>query len=355
MSHYVLPSAFETNLVPRPADAPGLRWGILGAGNIARTLAKAVTERTASEIVAVGSRGTDKAQAFINQELGSESGAIAYGSYEDLVNAPDVDVIYVATPHSHHLEHALLAVNAGKHVLVEKAFARNAQEAQQVFDAAKQQGVFVMEAMWTRFLPHVAALRDLIRHGEIGTVTSVIAEHGYLFPYDPESRIHNINLAGGALLDLGVYPISFAHDLLGMPERIMALGSLTQDGVDGQISIALGYPEHDGVAPQAHLHTTITGSTENAASIVGTLGRIDLPPGFFGPSGFVLNKYNGESQTYEQDNVLGFEFQVAEVARRISAGFTESGRLPWRDTLEVMEIMDNVRVQIGLVYPGEPA
>lgn len=349
MSQNVLPSALAAGLVLDPMEAPGLRWGILGAGYIARTLSKAVTERTTSEVVAVGSRGVDKAQEFITENLGAQSNAVAYGSYEELVSAPDIDVVYIATPHSHHKAHALLAINAGKNVLVEKSFARNAQEAQEVLDAAKDRGVFVMEAMWTRFLPHIAAVRDHIASGEIGTVTSVIAEHGYLFPYDPQSRIHNRELAGGALLDLGVYPISFAHDLLGNPQRIMACGSLTPDGVDGQVSIVLGYEN----SSQAHLHTTITGSTGNTASVVGTLGRIDLPPGFFGPSSFTLHKYTGETFEYLQDDIQGFEFQVAEVSRRIHEGQQESARLPWQDTLEVMEIMDQVRQQIGLAYPGE--
>src|SRR5690606_1823835 len=144
----------------------------------------------------------------------------SHGDYEALVTDPEVDVVYVATPHSHHHEHALLAIRAGKHVLVEKAFTQDAAQAREVLDAARAAGVFVMEAMWTRFLPHVAALRGVIARGEIGRVVSVIADHGQQFPFDPAHRLYAPGLAGGALLDLGVYPVSFAHDLLGAPDTV---------------------------------------------------------------------------------------------------------------------------------------
>lgn len=346
----VIPSALEAGLVLDPMDAPALRWGILGAGFIASVLAEAVTRRTASTIAAVGSRGVEKAQEFINKNLGERSEAVAYGSYEELVAAPDLDVIYIATPHSHHREHGLLAINAGKHVLVEKSFARNAAEAREILDAAAAQGVFVMEAMWTRFLPHIAAVRDVISQGLIGEVSTIMADHGYRFPYDPNHRVFNLNLAGGALLDLGVYPVSFAHDLLGVPQQVHAHGSLTSDGVDGQISMTLTYADD----AQAHLHTSIVGSTPGSGTIVGSLGRIDLAASFYRPNSFTVSTYDGQEFVYETDaEVLGFEFQAAEVARQIAAGATASDRMPWQGTLEVMEIMDSIRAQVGVVYPGE--
>lgn len=350
MNHTVIPAALAQGLVADPLAAPAVRWGILGAGNIAATLTRAVSERTAGSVVAVGSRGKDKAAAFIDEHLSGDTSVTAHGSYEELVSDPNVDVIYVATPHSHHHEHALLAINAGKHVLVEKSFTRNAAEAREVLEAAEQHGVFIMEAMWTRFLPHVAAIRAVIQQGLIGQVTTIMADHGFLFPYDPNHRIYNINLAGGGLLDLGVYPVSFVHDLLGVPEQIHAHGSLTADGVDGQISMVFQYRDN----AQAHLHTSIVGRTPGGAAIVGSHGRIDVPPAFYRPNGFTVNTYDGERFEYEVDaEVQGFEYQAAEVARRITAGETQSNRMPWSSTLEVMDMMDAIRAQIGLVYPGE--
>lgn len=352
MNHVLVPSALSQGLVPNPMEAPAVRWGILGAGNIAATLTRAVTARTASSVVAVGSRGAQKAQLFIDEHLGGDASVTAHGSYEELVADPSVDVIYVATPHSHHREHALLAINAGKHVLVEKSFTRNEAEAQEVLEAARQQRVFVMEAMWTRFLPHVAAVRNVIDSGVIGEVNTIMADHGFLFPYDPNHRIYNINLAGGGLLDLGVYPVSFVHDVLGVPEQVHAHGSLTSDGVDGQISMIFQYAD----AAQAHLHTSIVGRTPGGASIVGSLGRIDIPPAFYRPNGFTVNTYAGERFEYQPDaDVLGFEFQAAEVARCITDGATQSERMSWNATLEVMRTMDEIRRQVGVVYPGETA
>ena len=200
----------ETFRAPDLAAAPPLKWGILGAGWIAELFAAGVNGHTKAEIVATGSRSLERAEAFAAEHMGGK----AYGSYEELVADPDVQAIYVATPHSHHREQALLAINAGKHVLVEKAFARNEAEVQEVVDAARAKGVFVMEAMWTRFLPHVAAIRGAIARGDIGDVVSLQADHGQQLTH--VERLMKPELAGGALLDLGVYPISFAHDILGV-------------------------------------------------------------------------------------------------------------------------------------------
>jgi len=234
--------------VEDPRTAPPIRWGILAPGGIANTFALAVNRYTRAQLVAVGSRNKDRAERFATQH----GIPTTHVGYEALINDPQVDAVYVASPHSEHHDHALLAIAAGKHVLVEKSFARNAAEAQEVVDAARAAGVFCMEAMWTRFLPHVVALRSVLERGDIGRIVGLIADHGQPFASWPAThRIHNPELAGGALLDLGVYPVSFAHDLLGVPDRIAAVGSLTPTGVDGQISIALGF----GPDVQASLHT----------------------------------------------------------------------------------------------------
>lgn len=334
--------------VPDPADAPAVRWGVLGAGNIAGSFSDGVRRHTASTVVAVGSRDRAKAEAFAEAHA---PGARAHGGYESLVADPDVDVVYVATPHSHHHEQALLAIRAGKHVLVEKAFTQDAAQAREVLAAARDAGVFVMEAMWTRFLPHVAALRGVVARGEIGRVVSVVADHGQFFPFAPEHRLYAPDLAGGALLDLGVYPVSFAQDLLGAPETVTAVGALTPTGVDGQVGMVLGYP--DGV--QATLSTTLWSRTATTAVVSGTEGRIEVARTFYAPTSFRVERHDGAVWTYEGFRGEGKQYQAAEAARRVAAGDTQSPRMSWDGTLEVMGTLDEVRRQVGVVYPGERA
>ncbi|MGW6130250.1 Gfo/Idh/MocA family protein [Cellulomonas sp. NPDC055163] len=328
-----------------PSTAPSIRWGILGAGNIAGAFADAVNAHTRAQLVAVGSRNRDRCERF----------ATAHGvptthiGYRDLVEDRQVDAVYVATPHSEHLEHALLAIAAGKHVLVEKAFTRNAAEAEQVFAAAKAAGVFVMEAMWTRFLPHVAALHQVIDAGEIGEIINLTADHGQFFPFNPTSRLFDPQLAGGALLDLGVYPVSFAHDFLGVPDAVHATGTLTETGVDGQASIVLSY----GDRTQATLSTTLWAKTPTTAAISGTEGFIHVAGNFYGPSSFRVQRRDGRVWTFEQPGKKGLQYEAAEVARRVAAGETQSPLMTWDHTVEVMRTLDSVRAQVGVVYPGE--
>ncbi len=332
--------------VEDPRTAPSIRWGVLGPGGIANTFARAVHGCTASRIVAVGSRDRGRAELYASRY---EIPTVHVG-YEALVADPGVDAVYVASPHSSHREHALLAIAAGKHVLVEKPFTRNEAEAREVLDAAKSAGVFVMEAMWTRFLPHVAALRSVLERGEIGEVVTLIADHGQAFNHLPDThRIHNPGLAGGALLDLGVYPVSFAHDLLGVPDSVSATGVLTPTGVDGQDSITLGY----GGRTQALLSTTVWSRTATTAVISGTEGRIEVAGPFYRPTTFRVLRDGGARWAFEHPVDGGFQYQAAEVARRVSEGATESPRLTGQDTLQVMATMDEVRRQVGVTYPGE--
>ena len=330
---------------PDPRTAPPIRWGILGAGNIAAHFAQTVSAGTRAQVVAVGSRNRDRAERF----------ATAHGiptthvGYRDLVEDPQVDAVYIATPHSEHAEHALLAIGAGKHVLVEKAFTRNVVEAEQVFAAARQAGVFVMEAMWTRFLPHVAALHQVIDAGEIGDVVNIRADHGQAFAFDPKSRLFAPGLAGGALLDLGVYTVSWALDFLGVPDEVRALGQLTETGVDGQVSMALRY----GDRAQADLSTTLWAKTPTTSAISGTEGLITVDGDFYEPTSFTVRRRDGRSWRFEQPMARTFAHQAAEVARRVAEGATQSPLMPWEGTLAVLRVMDEVRRQVGVVYPGE--
>jgi predicted dehydrogenase len=332
-------------LVEDPSSAPTIRWGLLGTGWIADRFARAVAQHTRAQVVSVGSRNKHRGDRFATQHAvpGMHLG------YEELVSDPHLDAIYIASPHSEHREHALMAIEAGKHVLVEKAFARNAVEAQEIVDAARAKGVFLMEAMWTRFLPHVAALRAVLARGEIGEVLHLAADHGQWFPFDPKHRMFNPVLAGGALLDLGVYPIAFAHDLFGVPESIQATGKMTETGVDGQVSMVLTYPGR----VQATLHTTLWSKTPTTAVIAGTAGRIEVAGDFYAPTSFTVIRNDGTRWTYQREVPIGLQYEAAEVARQVAAGATESPRMTWDNTLEVMRTMDEVRAQIGLVYPGE--
>ncbi|WP_253182026.1 Gfo/Idh/MocA family protein [Cellulosimicrobium cellulans] len=332
-------------VVPDPRTAPPVRWGVLGAGGIASSFAEAVRQHTQGRVAAVGSRDRVRAERFAT----AHGVPTTHEGYDALVEDPQVDVVYVATPHSHHHEHALLAIRAGKHVLVEKAFTRNEAEAREVLDAAREAGVFVMEAMWTRFLPHVAAIRGVVARGEIGDVVNVTADHGQYFPYAPEHRLYAPGLAGGALLDLGVYPVSFAHDLLGAPDAVTAVGALTETGVDGQTSIVLSY----GSRVQATLSTTLWSRTATTAVVNGTAGRIEVEGAFYGPTSFRVVRHDGASWVYDGFRGEGKQYQAAEVARCVAAGATQSPRMSWDGTLEVMRTMDEVRRQIGVAYPGE--
>lgn len=328
-----------------PRSAPPIRWGILGAGNIAASFASAVNAHTRAQLVAVGSRNRDRAERFAT----AHHIPTTHVGYRELVEDPQVDAVYVATPHSEHKDQALLAIRAGKHVLVEKSFTRNAVEAQEVFDAARAAGVFVMEAMWTRFLPHVYALHQVIDAGEIGEIINITADHGQVFPLDLTSRLFDPALAGGALLDLGVYPVSFAHDFLGVPDSVHAVGQLTPNGVDGQISMVLSYGERT----QATLSTTLWSKTPTTAHISGTEGFIAVRGSFYAPTSFRVQRTDGRVWEFDQPSTKGLQYEAAEVARQVALGATESPRMTWDGTLAVMRTMDAVREQIGVVYPGE--
>lgn len=330
------------DLGPDPADAPPLRWGILAAGGIARKFAADIPQHTASTVVAVGSRSRERAEEFAT----ANGVARAHGSYEDLVADPEVEAVYVASPHSEHRDHALLAIEAGKHVLVEKSFTRNAAEAREVLDAARERGVFAMEAMWSRFLPHMVALRQTIASGAIGDVVTLVASHGQPIAHVP--RMARPELAGGALLDLGIYPVAFAFDVLGEPSSVHATGWLTDAGVDATLAITFGYER-----AVAQLSTTMLARTHNVAEIAGTGGRITVAETYYAPTSFTVHPTDGEPWTVAPEVTGGFQFQAAEVARRVHAGELESPVRPWAEIIGTQVAMDEIRRQVGMVLPDE--
>lgn len=327
-----------------------MRWGVLGAGWIADVFGRSIAH-TKSTVHAVGSRDKHRGDLYA-RKFGVPRVYAGASAYEALVADPQVDAIYVATPHVFHVEHALLAIAAGKPVLVEKAFARNGAEARQILDAARAAGVFVMEAMWTRFLPHMVEARRLVAEGAIGEVVHVSADFGGSPEYDPASKNFDPALAGGALLDLGVYPIHLVHDFLGAPSSVRAIGALAPTGVDLRETIVLNYPERRAMGVAL---STFEVDTARLATVTGTTGRIDFGREWYGPTGFTLTREGRRTVEFKQSVPLGWQYQIAEVARCVAEGKLESAVVPHSATLEVMDVMDEARRQLGVVYPGEVA
>jgi predicted dehydrogenase len=344
----LLPTSLPTSRIPDAVQAPPLRWGIMAPGGIARSFADALRKHTRQELVAVGSRSQERADTFASAfEIPK-----AYGDYRALVADPDVDVVYVASPHSEHRDQALLVIGAGKHVLVEKAFARNASEAGEVIDAARAAGVALMEAMWTRFLPGIDVLRQVITEGVLGQVTTLIADHGQYFDFDPQHRLYNPDLAGGALLDLGVYPVSFSSFALQNPSLAAASGALAKNGVDGQISALLS-DENDA---QALVNTTLWAQTPTTAAVAGTTARAELTGPFYSPTELVVSARDGSVLTHDGGPIRGHEglaYEAAHLAQLVADGRTESPLLPLDETLSIMALMDDIRARVGVQLPGE--
>jgi predicted dehydrogenase len=320
-------------------DSP-VRWGILGTGGIARSFVTDLRLTGSGAAVAVGSRSLESAGRFAD-EFGI---ARRHGGYEELVADPDVDVIYVATPHPMHRDNAILALLAGKHVLVEKPFTMNAAEAREVARVARERGLFAMEAMWTRFLPHTAVIRDWLARGLLGDIVTVTADHGQWFAEDAGFRLFAPELGGGALLDLGVYPVSFASMILGAPRRIVSMSDPAFTGVDAQTSMLLGYDS----GAQAVLTCTLRAKSPTRAAIVGTGARIEVEGDFYAPAAVTLIPRKGDPVRVEPAHEgRGLRHQADEVARRLSAGDLESPLMPLDETISIMETMDTVRAQAG--------
>ena len=315
-----------------------LGWGLIGTGGIAETFAADLMFTDSGRAAAVGSRHIDSANRFAD-EFGIPN---RHASYEALVADPDVDVVYVATPHPMHHANALLALRAGKPVLVEKAFTMNAAEAQELVAVARAKGLFLMEAMWTRFLPHIDEIRRLLAEGALGDIVTVTADHGQWFAKDPDFRLFAPELGGGALLDLGVYPISFASMVLGKPDRIVSLIDPAFTGVDGQTSMLFGYAS----GAQAVLTCTSSAKSPTRGAIVGTDARIEIDGDFYAPTSFTLISRRGE-QTYfdSQHEGHGLWYEAEAVARCLREGLPESPLMPLDESVSIMQTMDAVLAQ----------
>jgi predicted dehydrogenase len=321
-----------------------LRWGFLSAGGIATAVADDF--RIAGiNIQAVGARDLAKANEFADK-FGIPN---RHQGYDALVNDPEVDAVYISTPHPWHHQHALLALNAGKHVLLEKPFTINAREAQEIKELATAKKLFVLEAMWTRFLPSMDAIFAVINSGTLGEIRLVTADHSQYLPDVP--RLWEPELGGGALLDLGIYPVSFAIRVLGFPERVTAKATLTSQKVDETTSLIFEYAN----GAQASLTTCMSAAGPVTATVVGTFGRIEIDSSFYNQTSFRVFNQGGEViQSYDEKiKGIGRQYQGLHLEKCVAAGLLESPTLSVTESVAIMRIMDTVRAQIGVKYPTE--
>lgn len=324
-----------------------IRWGIIGPGRIAGNVARDFPLTPGTELVAVASRSAERARAF----AATHAIPHAYGSYRELLAAPDVDAVYIATPHPQHRQVAIAALTAGKAILVEKAFTATVSGTQEIIDVARARGVFAMEAMWTRFQPAIVAAKMLVDEGAIGEVRQVQADLGVDRPFDSEDRLFNPALGGGALLDLGVYVVSLAQYFLGDPAAVVAHGSLFPSGVDAEAGLLMRYD--DGRA--ATLLCSLLHPTPGQARIFGTEGWIDILPRFHHPREIVLYRKGSDPEPIVKPPIGGgYSHEIAEVTQCLLAGAPQSAVMPLADTLAVQRVLNTACEQLGVHHTEDP-
>ncbi len=328
--------------MPHIAAGRPIRWGFLGAGGIAASMA-ACLPRGDNLLYAVAARDADRAAGFAKRFGASRS----YGSYRAVVEDPEVDVVYIATTHPFHREQALMAIAAGKPVLVEKPLALNATQAREVLAAARDKGVFAMEAVWMRSNPLILRARELVAAGAIGDVVAVHADFSIGLDFDPAHRLYDLANGGGALLDLGVYPMHFAWLFLGRPDTQQVLGTLSPTGSDATVAVQWGYTS----GATAQLRCAMTARTPGRATIAGTAGSISAEPWFLNPERLVVTTDAGESRVDGEQTAYGP--QIEEVERCLRAGLPESPLAPHADTIAILELIDAARADLGVLYPAE--
>ena len=321
----------------------GYRWGIAATGGIAAGFADAMQLVDGGEVVAVASRSPERAREFADR-FGIER---AYG-YEDLAADPDVDIAYIGTPHPRHASDSLRYLEADKHVLCEKPFALNAPQAREVVRVARERGQFVMEAMWSRFLPAYVALRGILDSGRIGEPLMVEADFGWRSEVDPTHRHYDLALGGGGLLDLGIYPIQLCSFVLGAPDGVVAQGHVGETGVDEQVAAVLHHAGGRLGVVKCALRIPMTCT----ARIAGSEGVVELPAFMHCPTSLTVRTPAGEEHI-DAAFEGGLRFQVDEVHRCLDAGLLESPVMPLDETIQIADVLDTIRAQIGVRYPGE--
>lgn len=322
-----------------------IKWGILGPGTIAHKFARGLDVLPEAELFAVGSRSEERARKFAEKYNFQKS----YGSYESLVADPEIDVIYVSTPHTFHKKHSILALEAGKSVLCEKPFAINAHEVKEMINCARENEVFLMEAMWTRFLPVINKVQEWITDGRIGEVRQLRGDFGFRTEINPQARLFNPELGGGALLDVGIYTVSFASLIFGQqPQKIKSMSHKGKTGVDEQTAITFKYDQ----GQLAQLSCAIRTSTPEEVLITGTEGMIKIPK-FWHAKKATLYTEDNQQKVEIPLRASGYNYEAQEVINCLKKGKMESNILPLDESLAIMETMDQIRQQIDLQYPGE--
>jgi len=339
-------SALPVSRVPGSRDAPVLRWGIMGPGWIAERFTESVQAHTDQVIAAVGSRSLSRSKAFAD----AFDVPAAYGSYEELAAAQDIDIVYVCTPHNFHHQAAVLALDAGKDVLVEKPIGLNAEQARDIAKRAEAAGVFAAEAMWSFFLPKFDVIRQILDAGTLGTVTTVFAEYGEHF--ERGHRIFDPALAGGPLLDLGTYPLALVTEVLGLPEELHAIGQPHESGVNAQLSAIMQFAGGAQAVVNTHLHNF----TPTSATIVGSKATLTFDGPFNMPGGFEVRFPDGVRLRHEEPaggHFEGLHYEAAAVARAVAAGQPQAGQRTLAASIRTLDVADEIRRQLGVVFPGE--
>jgi predicted dehydrogenase len=322
-----------------------IRWGLLSTSNIAATFAADLRITDGAELAAVGSRSLESARRFADEH----GVARAHGSYEALAADPEVDVIYVSTPHALHRDHVLMCFDAGKPVLCEKALTLNAADAAELVAAARASRLFFMEAMWMRCHPNILALHEVVDSGEIGEVTAVGADFGFVSDKPPEHRLFDPALGGSAILDIGVYTTTFVWTLLGTPREVQSTGELSDRGIDLSCASVFSY---DGAT--ATTNCTMTSFTPRRAFVGGTRGHIDVLPPFHHPSEFTVTVGDTTRVHSLPVSGRGYVHEIEEVHRCLRSGAAESELVPLDDTVEILRVLDSMRSQVGSTLPGDP-
>ncbi|MBC7570656.1 MAG: Gfo/Idh/MocA family oxidoreductase [Spirosoma sp.] len=319
------------------------RWGILGPGHIAHKFAKDLQTLPDAQLYAVASTDQPRADAFA-QEYGMTH---AFGTYDGLLTLPDLDVVYVATPHVKHHDNVLMLLKGGIPVLGEKPFAMNSQQVREMVDTARAKQVFLMEALWSRFMPVIQRAKQLVDDGAIGTVTGVRADFGFAAPFLPDRRLFNKSLGGGSLLDIGIYPLFWSYLMLGMPERVKASAIFGHTGVDEQCGMVLTYPNGE----LAMLDSTLRTTTPCEAFVHGTGGQIRVHSRWHETIGLTLERsgHDPEPMTFPRQT-FGYDYEAVHVMQCLAEGRTESPVWSLIDSLNLMTLLDTVRAEAGIVY-----
>ncbi len=318
------------------------KWGILGPGKIASKFCEDLITIEHAEVYAVGSRNLEKSKEF-GERFGASK---TYGSYQELADDPDIDVIYVATPHVFHYDHTMLCLRHGKHVLCEKPFGMDRDQVEEMIECAQSNGVFLMEAMWTMFLPHYRYALDAINRGRHGKVISIEADFGFKAKQDPEHRVWNKDLGGGSLLDIGIYPVFAALTTIGYPDVIQAIASFTDQGVDREMKALFKYNSNQ----TALLRSSLMATTPTEAIIYLDHATIKINGRFHEPSSISIISDDGVQNESFYNDSNGYKYEALHVMECLDKGLTESELMSWDKSLQLISLLDEIRIQIGLSY-----